>query len=114
MRICPETIRDMTWAQVRTACAGDRLTIWRAMLELSRGSTTREIAAHTGLPLLTVRPRVTELCDMGLVYCCGRARNGKISEGLYQAQTEAAAERNWTSGHQAEREASAYFQPALI
>lgn len=52
--------------------------------------TTRELSRVGGMDLLTLRPRVTELCQLGFAYLAGRA--GK--EGVYAARDYEQA-REW-------------------
>jgi len=48
-------------------------------------ATTRELAAKSGIDLLNVRPRTSDLCTLGLVELVGAERS---SEGIYRAVTE--------------------------
>lgn len=58
-----------------------RFAAWAALKMYGPG-TTREIAAASRMDLLTFRPRVTELCDLGFAYLAGRAGR----EGVYAAR----------------------------
>ena len=72
--------RNETWIGVLGRVTGLRRDVLSVLT--ARGPcTTRELAALSGIDLLTVRPRVTELVELGLVECVGGA-NG---EGRYQA-----------------------------
>lgn len=75
--------RDLTWDELRSHLTGLRARVWLALAEIEP-ATTSEIAAHLGWSVLTVRPRVTELAQIGFVECLGR----KGREGLYQHLTE--------------------------
>jgi hypothetical protein len=73
--------RGITWAGIQSRLTGMRARAyyaWRAF----PGRTTEECAALSGMNLLTLRPRTTELLQMGLVVAAG-VRNGN---GLYRAE----------------------------
>jgi DNA-binding IclR family transcriptional regulator len=77
----PATIRDLNWQQLHERVRGLRLAVLEA-LRMAGPCTTRELAARSGLDLLTVRPRVTELEQLGFVECIGGG-----SEGIYRVRT---------------------------
>lgn len=74
-------IRDANWEDLRDRLRGERLDVHAALLR--RGpSATRELAESMGRSEPTsIRPRVTELCQMGFARCVGRRGN----EGIYEA-----------------------------
>lgn len=72
--------RDMTWAEIRDSLAGTRELI-HAWLLAHGPATTMTIADALRMNLLSVRPRVSELCAWGFAECTGRAKH----EGFYQA-----------------------------
>ena len=74
------TPRDLTWDQIRDQLDGAREAIW-TWLRAHGPATTTAIASGTGIPLLTVRPRVSELAALGWIEC--RGRSGR--EGAYGA-----------------------------
>jgi DNA-binding MarR family transcriptional regulator len=84
----PADIRDMNWEQLSERVSGLRADVHAYLLGLGP-CTTRELAAKSGLDILTVRPRVTELVQLGFAEFTG-AQDG---EGIYRAlsYTEAAA-----------------------
>jgi Mn-dependent DtxR family transcriptional regulator len=85
----PVDYRRETWLQVLGRVTGLREDIYR-VLRNAGPATTRKLAALSGVDLLTVRPRVTELVDLGLAECVG----GEHGEGIYQAvEPGEAAER---------------------
>ncbi|MEO5915597.1 MAG: hypothetical protein ABIS50_15290 [Luteolibacter sp.] len=86
--------RDMTWEEIRSGLQGAREEIWNWLFK-SGPSTTTAIADGTGIGLLTVRPRVSELAVLGFVKCTGRMKR----EGIYQAVpvTEVAANHHRTA-----------------
>lgn len=78
--------RNETFESLQSRLTGLRLMIldaWRAHGRM----TTRELAARAGLDLLTVRPRTTELLEMGFLRLVDR----RDHEGVYEALTEAEA-----------------------
>lgn len=79
----PINYKLATWADVQARVVGLRLDVWRA-LHQHGACTTRELARKSGIDLLTVRPRVTELVQLGLVECLPVGGN----EGVYRALSE--------------------------
>lgn len=77
----PTDYRNATWADIESGLSGRRAQVY---FELSRigPCTTAELAACSELSILTVRPRVTELCQMGLARL---ANDKKGHEGTYEA-----------------------------
>jgi DNA-binding IclR family transcriptional regulator len=78
----PTQIRDDVFAALEPALVGLRLDVFAA-LQAHGPCTTRQLAEKTGISILTVRPRVHELVDLGLAECSGR--DGR--EGVYRALT---------------------------
>lgn len=70
----------MTWQEIRGGLHGTRETIHAWLLAHAPAGTT-DIAAALGIGLLTVRPRVSELCAWGFAECVGRFGR----EGVYRA-----------------------------
>lgn len=81
MKIDPKAIRDANWEQIRDHLAGPRQAV-HAWLLANGPATTNMIAEGTGIPLLTVRPRVTELVQLGFAACTGRKC---CRDGIYEA-----------------------------
>lgn len=80
--------RNETWAQVRGRLVGSRM----AVLELWRRygpCTTAELARRSGRAVLTIRPRTTELLELGFVALASDERG---PEGRYMAVAEGTAE----------------------
>ena len=77
----PVDLRNATFAGLRQRLDGQRRDVYTAWVTHGPG-TTREIAEKCGIDLLTLRPRTTELCEIGLVELWGSTRT---SEGVYQA-----------------------------
>jgi predicted ArsR family transcriptional regulator len=83
-------IRDMTFDEIRDELDGPRHRVWEWLF--SHGpATTSAIAEGTGIGLLTVRPRVSELVAMGFAECTGREKR----EGVYRAITVAQAQARY-------------------
>lgn len=79
MSINPTTIRNETWESIQERLNGERLAVWEALCA-STPVTTRELAGIMGRRCEDVRPRMTELCQMGLARCVGKIHK----EGRYQ------------------------------
>lgn len=82
----PDAIRD---AQFRAldprTLSGLRRRVYYDLLERGPG-TTRQLAARLSLDILSVRPRVTELYQCGLVALAPRTSQLTPHEGVYRAQ----------------------------
>lgn len=79
-------IRNLNWEQLRGHLDGLRARVYAA-LQVHGPCTTRELAAKIPLDLLSVRPRVTELIELGFAECVRREER----EGVYRAFTYAEA-----------------------
>jgi predicted ArsR family transcriptional regulator len=80
----PVDIRNATFDELRGALGELREAVLRA-LEAHGPCTTRRLAEASGIDLLTVRPRVTELVQMGAAELAGAERR---REGVYRARTD--------------------------
>jgi DNA-binding IclR family transcriptional regulator len=80
-------IRDMQWQQIREHLSGPRLVVLASLRAQPEPVTSRQLAAVCGLDLLSTRPRLTELVELGLVECVGKQGH----EGLYVAVDEETA-----------------------
>jgi hypothetical protein len=60
------SLRDAWWREIRGKLNGTRVAVYRALATAGEPLTTDAIADRSGISLLTVRPRVTELCQVGL------------------------------------------------
>lgn len=81
----PLDYRNATFAELQArgleGLRGHVLSAW----QLHGPCTTEELAAHSGLSILTLRPRTTELVQLGLVLLAeSTARRGG---GIYRAAT---------------------------
>ena len=82
----PAALRNLTWQEVKTHLTADMLRVRAAWRDHGPG-TTREVARRSGISILTLRPRTTDLYHLGLVDCIGRAG----TSGIYQFRTAAQA-----------------------
>lgn len=85
--------RNQTFEGIRARLGGLRREVY-AGLVVHGPCTTRELARLTGIDILTVRPRVTELC---LIYGLARCVSGHDGEGIYAAVPGAEWE-SWAQG----------------
>jgi len=76
--------RNDTWADVQPRVRGLQLAVYEALLR-SGPCTTRELARRSGIDILTVRPRVTELCQLEWIALVDDDAGGH--EGTYRALT---------------------------
>jgi hypothetical protein len=79
----PADLRNVTLEQIQPYLVGQRrrvLDAWRRWTEI-RGYTTAVVAESSGISILNLRPRTTELVQLGLVKLIGR----QGGEGIYQA-----------------------------
>jgi predicted transcriptional regulator len=85
----PVDFRNATWADVQARVSGLRRRTLLA-LQAHGPCTTRALAAACDADVLTIRPRVTELIQLGLVQLVpGGTRD---HEGVYRALSAAEAE----------------------
>ena len=100
----PIDFRNATFRDIQSRLSGLRASVYEALLE--RGPcTTRQLAQVDGLDLLTIRPRITELVQLGLVQCL----ETKGHEGTYGALTQAQAEEAFLRAHQAAQDPQLAF-----
>lgn len=92
----PVDCRNETWESLQTRLDHSRATVWRALLAHGP-ATTRELAQASGIDILTVRPRVTELVDLFLAELVGGQRDGR--EGVYRALTSAEGSVRFAAAH---------------
>ena len=97
----PVDYRNATFAEVQSRIEGDRARVLEAW-RLHGPCTTEDLAQRSGIDLLTLRPRNTELVQLGLVILAG----GRARSGVYRAATaEEAAE------HFRDKQAEAHGRP---
>lgn len=78
----PTDIRALVWADIQGRLEGDREAIYRNLLHFGP-CTTRGLASRMDMDPFSVRPRVTELCQLGL----SRLQQRSGREGIYEAIT---------------------------
>lgn len=79
----PSAIRDESHAAKRAAHADHRDKVFAALVAAAAPISTRALAQAMKWDVLSVRPRVTELFQMGLIVLDGRCEDG----GLYRVAT---------------------------
>jgi predicted transcriptional regulator len=81
--------RNATFADLQDRLHGLRLTVL-TNLRAQGPATTRQLAERSGIDILSVRPRITELMTLGFV--CLEDGSEHAREGVYRALTDAEAE----------------------
>ena len=76
-------LRNETFESIQTRITGQRreVLLW---LRTAGPSTTRRLAAVSRIDILSVRPRITELCQLGLAALVEQ----EGTEGIYEALRE--------------------------
>lgn len=74
--------RNATWASMQASLSGIREQVYHAFENYGPG-TTREISIKAGISILTLRPRTTELVQLGFVEVLGGSDDGR--EAVYIA-----------------------------
>lgn len=87
----PIDYRDATFKDIQARLHGDRSSVLEA-LQIHGPTTTRHLAEAMGCDILNVRPRVTELVQLGLVELVPADPDGPKREGVYRALTLPEAE----------------------
>jgi hypothetical protein len=89
-------IKAENWQGIQAQLTGARLRVWQTLYRLNgRNVTSAELAVITGDSILAVRPRLTELVQMGLAECVGRVPVHGKSQGIYRAISLNQAQRNF-------------------
>lgn len=95
----PVDYRNETWRDIEARVTGLRREVYEA-LRVHGPCTTRDLALRCRIDLLTVRPRVTELCELDLA----EVVDGKGGEGVYAARSveDAASDffAKWHAAHE--------------
>jgi len=86
----PIDLRNATFRDLRGRLVSLRASIYDALLEHGP-CTTRQLAHAAGIDILTVRPRITELVQLGFAEMTGHEGH----EGQYRALTIAEAEASF-------------------
>lgn len=79
--------RNATFADLQARLQGLRMQVYQAFHDYGPG-TTRQIADRSGMDILTLRPRATELLGLGFIELIG----GERHEGIYRARSMAEVE----------------------
>ncbi len=81
----PIDYRNATWEDLQERMPAMRRLVWHAW-KIHGPGTTRELATRAHIDLLQVRPRTTELVQLGFVRLVDEENRGH--EGVYQALSE--------------------------
>lgn len=84
----PIDFRTATWQDLQSRLQGQRLAVLAAWRQHGPG-TTREVATRAGIDILTLRPRTTELYQLGLLAIKDPEAAG--NEGTYRALSDGEA-----------------------
>lgn len=93
-----------TWQDIQGRLEGHRERVYQALM-LHGPCTTRDLAARINMDILNVRPRVTELCQLGLAHCTDDAhsREGRyVGVPLHFAKAEFEQRQKNARGYQPE------------
>jgi len=83
----PINYRDATWRDIQGRLCSLRASVYEALLEFGP-CTTRELTRYCDIDLLSIRPRMTELVQLGFAECL----DNRGTEGTYRALTATEAE----------------------
>lgn len=83
--------RDCTFRDIQARLHGDRASVLEA-LQLHGPATTRDLARAMEWDILSVRPRVTELVQLGLAELVPEPDGRTCREGSYRALSTSEAE----------------------
>ncbi len=86
--------RNITWESLQEQLTGRRLQVLAAW-RLHGPATTRELSERSGIDILTLRPRTTELLDLGflMLVSVDERRPVRQHEGVYRARSTEEATR---------------------
>jgi hypothetical protein len=87
----PTDLRDATFDRIRSDISGRLRQVYEAW-ERFGPTTTRNLAQLSGIDILNVRPRTTDLVALGLVELVNDFRG---SEGIYRARSAG----SWAAWH---------------
>lgn len=103
----PLDLRNETWESLQARVIGARRTVLNAWRNLGRG-TTRDLSARAAISILQVRPRTTELVQLGLVRLVDQIGH----EGVYEALPDAEGWKKFEADR-AEAIARHEYQPEM-
>jgi DNA-binding IscR family transcriptional regulator len=89
----PTDLRNHGFERIQGALCGLRAAVYAAW-QRHGPCTTQELAARSGLALLSLRPRTSELCELGLVELVGDERG---ASGIYRARPLEEVEHDFVS-----------------
>lgn len=78
--------RNNTWEELKAKVSGLRMDVYTAFVKFGPG-TTWQISEKAGISILTLRPRTTELLQMGFIEVMDGSNNSR--EAVYVAIPEA-------------------------
>jgi len=81
----PIDFRNATWADLQERLQGQRLAVFNAWKKFGP-CTTQQLAASSGLSILSLRPRTTELFQLGFIRLA--EQQPAKGEGVYRARTD--------------------------
>lgn len=105
----PIDFRNETFRQLRERLSGLREQVANAWRTHGPG-TTREVARKSGIDILNLRPRTTELEDLGFVIVAEDQASVTPHEGVYRARSE----QEWAEWFAAQQHAAVSGQRQLI
>lgn len=106
----PIDYRNTTFNELKGQLHGMRIAAYEAYLDHGPG-TTRQVAEASGMDLLTLRPRTTELLQLGFLELVPDKDGHRNREGTYRALPESAALGLFL---RRQHEASRETQPELV
>ena len=83
------------WNAIADQLTDRRLAVWRALIHRGE-STSRNLAYYMDADVLTIRPRLTELLQLGFVVLTGKQGH----EGTYRACSQEEARRAFVTRQQ--------------
>jgi hypothetical protein len=96
----PIDYRNQTWKDIRDLMTGTRVLVWQAFKQFGP-ATTRAVADQCGIDILTLRPRATELYQLGFLRLHGDEPG---AEGTYAACTPEEAMETFQANVRAARD----------
>ena len=87
----PAALRDANFEGLRDTLTERRADVYRAFFAFGP-CTTVACAERSGIGLLTLRPRATELEQMGLIECVNTVVIGRTANGIYRVREREAWE----------------------
>ena len=95
----PVDIRNENWDSMKDRLSGDRSDVYFALLDAG-AVTTRELAQLMSRAVEDIRPRVTELCQVGFAELVDRKGHDGIYQAIPLANAQKAFEERKAAGDQ--------------